>query len=110
MDAVIGITVIVLVCWGMLIAGCWLWWVHIGRTQGGTLTPTSWKAVMLMPVWTVRCQLDVKWRPRWAMRRRLKKLRAMEASAPPGVPQEIMQRLRGEIERLENELHRRRRR
>lgn len=97
------------ICWALLILGCWSYWIGVGRRQGGGLVPTSWHAVLTMPWWTVRCWIEVKLAAaaqRRRTRRHLRKLKKMERKAPPGVPAELMERLRDEIDRLRDQLER----
>jgi hypothetical protein len=99
------------IAWGLLVLACWTYWVGVGRRQGGTLQPTSWRSILTMPLWTVHCWCAVGWEraaKRRAKRRHLRKLERMERKAPPGVPAELMARLQEEIDRLRDELHGRR--
>jgi hypothetical protein len=97
------------ILWAMLILAAWAYWIGVGRRQGGNLVPTSWHSILTMPLWTARCWIEVTWTAavkRRETRRHLRKLETMERNAPPGVPVELMTKLRDEIDRLRDQLER----
>jgi hypothetical protein len=96
-----GIVIGAALVWTLLIAAWWSFWLWYG---GGALQPTSWSAILTMPIWSVRSVWEGYRRrqrrcPAEGFEQLHDQLRAARA-APPADPQERRQL----AEHLENAL------
>jgi len=108
--------VVIALIWALLILDCWLHWIAVGQRQGNSLSPTSWWAILTMPIWTVQCSRAVE-RDRRArqqavkqrieeLKQHLAKLCELERAASPNAPPEMLTELRRGIASIEDLLNR----